>query len=50
MKDIPGAEIVLMACHAGATFNGGVGLLKALAKKFNATVHYCPDKSGLKQL
>ncbi len=39
MKNVPGAEIVLMACHAGATFNGGVGLLKALAKKFNATAY-----------
>lgn|GEM_PF-2836729 len=39
MVDVPGAEVVLMACHAGASFNGGVSLLQAMAKKFNATVY-----------
>jgi Domain of unknown function (DUF4347) len=34
-----GAEIVLLACHVGSSFNGGTTLLKALAKKMNATVY-----------
>jgi RHS repeat-associated protein len=33
------AEIVLLACHVGSSFNGGTTLLQALAKKMNATVY-----------
>jgi len=38
-KMYPGAEIVLAACHAGGTQNGGVELLKAVATKMGATVY-----------
>jgi RHS repeat-associated protein len=33
------AEIVLLACHAGAAQNHGIELITALAKKLNATVY-----------
>jgi len=39
MGGVPGAEIVLLACHVGATFNDGICLLEAVSKKFNATVY-----------
>ena len=33
------SEVVLFACGAGGTYNGGVELLKALAKKLHSTVY-----------
>jgi len=33
------AEVIVFGCGSGATYNGGVELMKSLAKKLNATVY-----------
>jgi RHS repeat-associated protein len=37
-KRLSSAEVIVFGCGAGGTYNGGVELMKSLAKKLNATV------------